>query len=151
MTGKIKEVMQAYHYIQLMREHFESHSWCRRQTQYDSEFITDFSRSLMNMSNKLYELTQLFSQPLTDEGLREKIADLVSIAHCGYHLKYLLKYQAVNLGDDLKVKRIYEITDQILPLIPNEEAIEERGYQRGVRDANKAVEMDAEEARRSIA
>jgi len=83
--------------------------------------------------------------------LREKIADLVSIAHCGYHLKYLLKYQAVNLGDDLKVKRIYEITDQILPLIPNEEAIEERGYQRGVRDANKAVEMDAEEARRSIA
>jgi hypothetical protein len=48
-----------------------------------------------------------------EKKLKKEIADLVSIAHTGYKLDWLRKYQDVNIGDDVKVKRVLEITGKI--------------------------------------
>ena len=52
------ETRQAYHYAELIREHFEGHQWSRQQTRYDTAFIADFTHRLMNICNKVYSLTQ---------------------------------------------------------------------------------------------
>ncbi|KKL09424.1 hypothetical protein LCGC14_2566000 [marine sediment metagenome] len=53
-----EEIRQLYHYVELVRAHFEGHSWSRQQTRYDSAFIADFTHRLMNICNKVYPLTQ---------------------------------------------------------------------------------------------
>ena len=61
MTDRLsieEETQQLYHYVELAREHFEAHSWSRQQARYDSEFIADFTRRLMNICNKAYALTR---------------------------------------------------------------------------------------------
>jgi len=60
------------------------------------------------------------TRELKDPEWREEIADLVSVAHTNYHLNYLKKYQAVSIGDDKKIRFIYQITDQILALFDNQ-------------------------------
>jgi len=53
-----EQIRGLYGYVQMLRNYFEVHSWCRQQTNYDSEYIADINSKLMSLCNKVYELTQ---------------------------------------------------------------------------------------------
>ena len=50
--------VQHYHHIQDMHRKLNDHSWCRRLTRYDSEFIAWLDKEMLKIANEAYELTQ---------------------------------------------------------------------------------------------
>ena len=47
-----------YHHIQALHRKLLDHAWSRQQTRYDSKFIAQLDRELLQISNEAYTLTQ---------------------------------------------------------------------------------------------
>lgn len=79
-----EKTKKVYELTQYVRARLDRHSWCRRQTQYDSEFISWLNKKLMEVCNAVYNLSQsecLFPKGgedglLTDETIENLLSDI---------------------------------------------------------------------------
>ena len=56
----VQDITAIYNYTETTRARLEEHSWCRRQTNYDSEMIHFLNQRLLQIGNSLYNLEQKF-------------------------------------------------------------------------------------------
>jgi hypothetical protein len=77
MKDKLEEL---YNVSVGLQTQINNHGWSRQQTRYDAEFIASVSKSLLSLSNSIYNFREEYKQALSarDKEWREKINYLIA-------------------------------------------------------------------------